>query len=250
MLFDVITYIILLIVRQMLFILMLNLLSGVLSTEDLYGTMGRSCVDNMVVHGGILPDDIVVDLGSGIGNVCYYFSPLVSKCIGYEMNEIRYNISKKLFSTADLEQYPYKKYVRAGEYEPLNNPIPPNVEFHHQDFLTLYHLDATVIVAHSTGWSKETLDHIVRLAKSSPSVRLLISQKQVPLPSELRIECDFNWSGSNSFIKHTMKAYTLAEPPKGIVEQHHPVAVSEEEFLELVGSDTGIDILSYTEDSL
>lgn len=185
--------------------------SDTYGTSDLtYGTMPKSCVESMIRHSNILESHVVIDLGSGIGNVCYYFSPFVSKCIGYEVDEIRYKISNKLYSENDLRLYAFRRYMRDTEMESIDAATPENVEFYHKDFLKLPTYDADVLIGHSTTWSDETLSSVYSKALNSRRVSILISQKPVPGVRPInKIGCNFNWQGPSSFINYTMKVYDV-----------------------------------------
>lgn len=176
-------------------------------SETDYGTLTRPCVLRLVHHFNFTSNDIVVDLGSGIGNVCQNVSPFVSSCAGYEIDEVRYNVSRRLVSKAHMLKGPYTRYTN-GVHD-FVQPMPENVEFFLRDFRTLKFVRATVVIAHSTAFSDITMRRISDIVRASPSVRLLISQKPVNITDEVEpVQCTFSWS-MNSFINHTMKGYKL-----------------------------------------
>lgn len=184
------------------------------ASDSTYGTMPKSCVISMIEKGPILKSDVVVDMGSGIGNVCYYFSPFVSKCIGYEIDEIRYNISKKIYSEKEKASPLYSFYFRDTEKESIEAPIPDNVEFYLKNFLTLDNLDADVMIAHSTTWSDETLKSLYSLASKSERVRLLITHKRIKGNTNYNnIPCEYNWD-VKGLHNIPMKAYDIKHTDK------------------------------------
>lgn len=176
-------------------------------SETAYGTLAPSCVLRLVHHFHLNKNDIVVDLGSGVGNVCRDVSPFVSSCVGYEIDEVRYNISQRLVSSADMRKGPYTRYTE-GLHD-FRQPMPANVDFFLRDFRTLTFVRATVVIVHSTVFSASTMHRISDIVRASPSVRLVISQKAMDIDDEVDlVECTFSWS-VNSFINHTMKGYKL-----------------------------------------
>ena len=140
-------------------------------TNEMYGEITHQCVLDIVQKFSLVKQDTVVDLGSGNGNACFYFSPFVEKCIGYEIVHERYQKS-------------------------IENNNTTNTEFYWKDFTTLDTIEASVLFTHSTMFDKHLLQNASDLIHRSPTIRIVFSQKALPnMGNRERFNCKFSWSG-------------------------------------------------------
>lgn len=141
------------------------------ASDTTYGTITPQCLDDIITTFDLNREDRVVDLGSGIGNVCTYLSPYVKKCSGYEIVKDRYDQSVQM-----------KR---------------PNTDFFLKDFTSLEMFDFEVVFMHSTMFSNILIEKTRNILLRSSAVRLIFSQKAIfDFGVRSRFKCKFSWSGS------------------------------------------------------
>lgn len=156
-----------------------------------YGTVTNKCIDDMINHLSIGPDDIFYDFGSGIGNVCFKMAMTagVKKSMGIEISGSRVTIANAILERLRKER------------EDIQNKEIGFIEGNFVDYESLGMLnDATVIFTDSIMYSQETLEILESIAANSPNLRYFVSMKSSfnnkILEHVERRDCRASWSMS------------------------------------------------------
>ena len=152
-----------------------------------YGEILQPSVSSLINEIDITRDDVIYDLGSGIGKVCaqLFLQTNAKKIVGIEIVETRHNVANRTKNKLS-SKFPSK----------FRNQ---RLEFLNMDINDTDMSEATLIYMCSTCYSEALLNGIVDKIDKLPNVRAIISLKQLPraptkLPiiSEVKIPC--SWS--------------------------------------------------------
>lgn len=130
-----------------------------------YGIVLNDCLDKLITDLGIGENDVIYDLGSGIGNVCFKLSLTTkAKSIGYEIVKSRHDIGVKINEEfSKLEGMNGKVTLLNENFSKLQNTTN----------------DATIIFADSIMFPKETLELVENIALNSPNIKYIVSMKSM-----------------------------------------------------------------------
>jgi hypothetical protein len=116
--------------------------------SPLYGEITPTSVDKLLGHLEIGADDVLYDLGSGVGKMIIQAAMTVPlrRCVGVELSEMRHEAAKRA-----LERAREEGLVKARR-----------CEFRNEDLLQADLSDATVVYSCSTGFSLRFMRSLTR----------------------------------------------------------------------------------------
>ena len=181
----------------------LRLFKAAGSNPSFYGEINFEGVDMLLAKLNLGPQDILYDLGSGIGKFAMqaYLFTNTSKVIGIELSKARHNlatVAKTKFEKDD------QKWMQAGR----------TLEFRQEDFATSDISDATILYALLPRASQTQLKLLRDKALQLPRKVKIISAKKLPAHSRLREVEDLTISVPTSW-KDSVPLYIYETVPAG-----------------------------------
>lgn len=157
-----------------------------------YGEMLYSSVNKIIEHiGDITEEDVFYDLGSGIGKVALQFllKTPIKKARGIEYSETRNKMAERIYAQVHKE-FPE---LLGGNRQ---------LDCLCDNFLEADLSDATLIYSCSTCFSEELLADMGKLFDHCPSLRYVVSLKQIPsqLPLETTLDIECTWDKTKCYV--------------------------------------------------
>jgi len=172
-----------------------------------YGEMLYPSVNSMIECMEIDENDVIYDLGSGVGKVPlqYFLKTPVKKAVGIEFSEKRHSLAEQVFNQV-RQEFPD---LFAGGRE----LIAINGNMLEQDIS-----DATIIYSCSTCFSEELLSGMGEMADRCPNLKYIASNKPIPnrmpLAGLLDVDCSWDKTKWHMYSRDgkLMKDITRKEP--------------------------------------
>lgn len=140
---------------------------------------------------GITKNDVLYDLGSGVGKVPLHFflKTPVKKAMGIEASEKRHHLAEKVYHQVKQE---FPELFEGGR----------QLESKTDNFLTADILDATIIYTCSTCFNEELLADMGLMMDKLPNLRCIVSLKALPLkmPLESVLEIECTWDKTKCYV--------------------------------------------------
>lgn len=150
-----------------------------------YGEILYPSVNTIIDYIDIDENDILYDLGSGVGKVAlqFFLKTPVKKACGIEASGARHQFAEKIYKQLKYE-FP-ELFVKGRELKSMQG-----------NFLEEDISDATIIYTCSTCFSEELLHSMGEVFDRCPNLKYVVSMKQIPfkypLDTILEIECTWD----------------------------------------------------------